>query len=422
MRNPTRSPFSFGFTFHLFALPLRRGSTPAPSRCIIFEVIALLMNLASPIYLDYNGTTPVDPEVAQAIVPYLTEHFGNPSSTHGYGRPAHEAMDAARRSIGAFIGGSPDEIVFTAGGSESDNLAIQGVAMALRRRGNHIITQETEHPAVLKCCRYLESELGFKVTVLPVDRTGLVNPQDLAEALAPETVLVTIMHANNETGTIQPIADLSAIAHRHGVLFHTDAAQSAGKIRTNVDELGVDLLTVVGHKLYAPKGVGALYVRAGTPLDRVIHGASQERGHRAGTENVPYIVGLGVASRLAQEKLESDMPRIRQMRDRFHHRLGEQGWVLNGHPVQRLPNTLNLSKTGLDGELILARATSIAASTGAACHAGRTEPSSVLTSMGIPRDQALGAVRLSLGRWTTERQVDQAAAALVEATTLLSVR
>ena len=372
------------------------------------------MNLTSAIYLDYNGTTPIDPEVAQAITPYLTDHFGNPSSAHAYGRPAHHAMDSARRSVATFIGASPEEIIFTGGGSESDNLAIQGVAMALRSRGDHIITQTTEHPAVVKCCQYLQNHLGFRVTFLPVDRTGLVDPGTLADAITPRTVLVSIMHANNETGTIQPIAELAALAHGHGVLFHSDAAQSAGKVRTNVDELGVDLLTLVGHKLYAPKGVGALYVRAGTPLDSVIHGASQEHGRRAGTENVPYIVGLGVACRLAGEKLETDMPRIRQLRDRFQERLAADGWILNGHPVQRLPNTLNMSKTGLDGETILARTPAIAASTGAACHAGRTEPSSVLLSMGISREQALGAVRLSLGRWTTEAQVDQTAAALAE--------
>jgi len=378
------------------------------------------MKLDSAIYLDYNGTTPIDPEVAQAIVPYLTDHFGNPSSTHAYGRPAHDAMDSARRSVSAFIGASPEEIIFTGGGSESDNLAIQGVALALKSRGDHIITQTTEHPAVLKCCAYLQSHLGFKVTFLPVDRTGLVDAQALADAITSKTVLVSIMHANNETGTIQPIAELAAIAHEHGVLFHSDAAQSAGKIKTNVDELGVDLLTLVGHKLYAPKGVGALYVRARTPLDSVIHGASQERGRRAGTENVPYIVGLGVACWIANEKLETDMPRIRQLRDRLEAGLMSNGWVLNGHPVQRLPNTLNMSKTGLDGEMILARTPAIAASTGAACHAGRTEPSSVLLSMGISREQALGAVRLSLGRWTTETQVDQAAQALAEATVALS--
>src|SRR5256885_4484739 len=249
----------------------------------------MCVKLDSPIYLDYNGTTPIDPEVEQAIRPYLTEHFGNPSSTHAYGRPALDAIETARREVADFIGGSADEIIFTGGGSESDNLAIQGVAMALKHRGDHIITQATEHPAVLKCCRYLEMHLSFKLTVLPVDGAGLVDPNTLAAAITPKTVLVSIMHANNETGTIQPIAKLSTIAHAHGVVFHSDAAQSAGKIRTNVGDLGVDLLTIVGHKLYAPKGIGALYVRGGTPFHSLIHGASQEGGRRAGTENVPYI-------------------------------------------------------------------------------------------------------------------------------------
>ena len=373
------------------------------------------MKLDSPIYLDYNGTTPIDPEVARAIGPYLTEHFGNPSSSHRYGRAAHAAMDTARQRVADLLGGSPDEIVFTAGGSESDNLAIQGVAMALKGRGNHIVTQQTEHPAVLRTCRYLESHLGFKVTYLAVDKTGLVDPQALADAITSKTVLVSIMHANNETGTLQPISQLSAIARERGAIFHTDAAQSVGKIRTNVDELGVDLLTIAAHKLYAPKGVGALYVRAGTPLNSVIHGASQEGGRRAGTENVPYMVGLGVACQLAQEKLASDMPRIQALRDRLQQRLTEQGWVLNGHPAERLPNTLNMSKTGLDGEKILAQTPEIAASTGAACHAGRTDPSAVLLSMGIPHEQALGAVRFSLGRWTTEADVERTAQALQRA-------
>ncbi len=378
------------------------------------------MRLDSPIYLDYNGTTPVDPEVEKAIRPYLTEHFGNPSSTHAYGRPAFDAVEAARREVAEFIGGSANEIIFTGGGSESDNLAIQGVAMALKHRGDHVITQATEHPAVLRCCGYLETNLGFRLTVLPVDRTGLVDPNALAAAITPETVLVTIMHANNETGTIQPLAKLSSIAHTHGVVFHSDAAQSAGKIQTNVAQLGVDLLTIVGHKLYAPKGIGALYVRGGTPFHSLIHGASQEGGRRAGTENVPYIAGLGVACRLAKQKLEVDPPRIRKLRDHFQERLAAQGWLLNGHPVDRLPNTINMRMAGLDGEEILRHTAAIAASTGAACHAGRTEPSSVLLSMGIPRDQALGAVRLSLGRWTTDKQVDMAAAALEQSVAVLS--
>jgi cysteine desulfurase len=369
------------------------------------------MNLNSPIYLDYNGTTPIDPEVARAITPYLTEHFGNPSSSHSYGHAAREAVTTARGRVADLIGAAPDEIVFTACGSESDNLAIQGVALGLRERGNHIIAQTTEHPAVLATCRYLETNLGFEVTYLPVDGAGLVEPNLLARSIRKNTVLVTIMQANNETGVIQPISELSAIAHTYGVIFHTDAAQSLGKIPVNVDLLGVDLLTVVGHKIYAPKGIAALYIRRGTPIHPLIHGASQERGCRAGTENVAYIAGLGVACALAKDKL-ADMPCIEILRDRLQQRLELQGWTLNGHPAPRLPNTLNISKTGLDGEEILRRTPEIAASTGAACHAGRTEPSSVLLAMGIPRKQALGAVRLSLGRWTTDRDIDSATEAL----------
>ena len=381
------------------------------------------MRLDSPIYLDYNGTTPIDPLVVEAIMPYLTEHFGNPSSGHAYGLAAHEAMDKARVQVAALISSSPNEIVFTAGGSESDNLAIQGVGIALRERGSHIITQQTEHPAVLETCRYLETRFGFHVTYLPVDINGLVNPTALEAAITPQTVLVTIMHANNETGVIQPISHLAAIARAKGVLFHTDAAQSVGKIPVNVDELGVDLLAIAAHKLYAPKGIGALYVRAGTPLDPVVHGAGQEAGRRAGTENVAYMVGLGAACRLAHEKLASDTTaRIQELRDRLQRRLAAGGWALNGHPTQRLPNTLNMSFTGLDGDEILAHAPGIAASTGAACHAGRTEPSAVLLAMGIPYDQALGAVRLTLGRWSTEEQVDRAARELQKAVAALSTK
>jgi cysteine desulfurase len=373
------------------------------------------MRMSIPIYLDYNGTTPVDPQVTETILPFLTEHFGNPSSGHAYGHAAHEGMDTARRRVANLLGASADEIVFTAGGSESDNLAIQGVAMALRRRGNHIITQQTEHPAVLKTCRYLESELNFDVTYLPVDSAGRVDPAALENAISSKTVLVTIMHANNETGTLQPISELSAITRAHGVLFHTDAAQSMGKVPTDVDELGVDLLTVAGHKVYAPKGTGALYVRAGTVLSPIIHGAGQENGRRAGTENVPYMAGLGRACELAMKGFDTDVARIRTLRDRLEQRLLGTGWLLNGHPIERLPNTLNVSKTGLDGEQILARAPEVAASTGAACHAGRTEPSGVLVAMGIPRERALGAIRLSLGRWTTEEQVENAIRALERA-------
>jgi cysteine desulfurase len=378
------------------------------------------MNLDLPIYLDYNGTTPIDPEVARAITPYLMEYFGNPSSTHLYGQAAREAVSTARQRVAGLIGSSPDEIVFTACGSESDNLAIQGVAMACRERGNHIITQKTEHPAVLATCRYLEAYLGFDVTYLPVDGAGLVDPDLLARSMTKKTVLVTIMHANNETGVLQPISELAAIAHNGGAVFHTDAAQSLGKIPVNVDDLGVDLLTMVGHKIYAPKGIGALYIRRDTPVHSLVHGASQERGRRAGTENVAYIAGLGVACVLAKDKLATDMARIQSLRDRLQKRLESQGWISNGKPAPRLPNTLNISKAGLDGEEILRRTPEIAASTGAACHAGRTEPSSVLIAMGIPRDQALGALRLTLGRWTTVENVDRAAEALTRSVSSIS--
>lgn len=379
------------------------------------------MNLHSPIYLDYNGTTPIDPDVAGAITPYLSEYFGNPSSSHAYGHAARDAVTNARGQVADLIGASPDEIVFTACGSESDNLAIQGVAMALRERGNHIVTQKTEHPAVIATCRYLEANFGFEVTYLPVDGAGLVQPDLLARSITKKTVLVTIMHANNETGVIQQVSELSAMAHKHNAVFHTDAAQSLGKIPVNVNELGVDLLTVVGHKIYAPKGIGALYIRRGTPVHSLIHGAGQEHGCRAGTENVAYMAGLGVACSIAKDKLETDMRRIQSLRDRLERRLESQGWTLNGQPAPRLPNTLNISKTGLDGEEILRRTPEIAASTGAACHAGRTEPSSVLLAMGIPREQALGALRLSLGRWTTERDIDQAAEALARSVNSISL-
>ena len=399
--------------------PRLKGSTI--TRPPFYVIVLRMVNLDSPIYLDYNGTTPIDPEVARAITPYLEEYFGNPSSSHTYGQAAREAVNSARQRIAGLIGASPDELVFTACGSESDNFAIQGVAMAVRQRGNHIVTQKTEHPAVLATCRYLEANLGFEVTYLPVDGAGLVDPDLLARSIKKTTVLVTIMHANNETGILQPISDLSAIAHEHGAIFHTDAAQSLGKIPVSVDQLGVDLLTVVGHKLYAPKGIGALYIRRGAPVHPLIHGASQENGRRAGTENVAYIAGLGVACAEAKEKLETDMPRIQVLRDRLQSRLDSQGWILNGQPAPRLPNTLSISKIGLDGEEILRRTPEIAASTGAACHAGRTEPSSVLLAMGIPRDQALGALRLTLGRWTTERNVDQAADALTRTVNSLSL-
>jgi cysteine desulfurase len=370
-----------------------------------------------PIYLDYNATTPIAREVVDALLPYLQSEFGNPSSSHAYGTAAHDGVERARSQVAGLIGCSPDEIIFTGAGSEANNLAIKGVAFAGRDRGDHLITSAVEHPAVLNTCRYLVERFGYRLSILPVDGTGQVDPDDLRRAIEPRTVLVTVMHANNETGTLQPVAELAEIARSAGIPFHTDAAQSVGKVETNVDALGVDLLTIVGHKLYAPKGIGALYVRRGTMLDSLVHGAGHEGGRRAGTENVPYMVALGAACDLAGQRLASgDSERVRGLRDRLHAALSEgvPGLELNGQTEVRLPNTLNVSFPGHDGEELLARTPAIAASTGSACHAGRTEPSGVLTEMGIERGRALGAVRLSLGHPTTPEEVELAALALIQ--------
>lgn len=372
------------------------------------------------IYLDYNATTPVAPAVAEAMRPFLEGGleggFGNPSSSHEYGRAAHEAVDRARALVAGLLACSPEEIVFTGGGSEADNLALKGVAEAYRERGDHIITSQVEHPAVLNTCRYLERR-GHRVTYLPVDGDGKVSPAEVEAAIMEGTILVSFMHANNETGTINPIAEIAQVAHRHGVLVHTDAAQSAGKVPTKVDDLGVDLLTVAGHKLYAPKGVGALYVRSGIRLEPLVHGAGHEGGRRAGTENVPYVVGLGEACRIAAATVGDYAPRMRDLRDRLRTLLAEAvpGLALNGHPQERLPNTINVSFPGVDGEALLVAAPEVAASTGSACHAGRTEPSAVLLAMGLSPERALGAVRLSLGKFTTAEEVERAASALVRA-------
>jgi cysteine desulfurase len=364
------------------------------------------------IYLDYNATTPVDPAVVEAMMPYLAIHFGNPSSTHSYAGKTHRAVMEAREQVAQLLGAQPGEIIFTGGGSESDNLAIRGVALAKRNEGNHIITQITEHPAVYNTCRALERLHGVRVTYLPVDQFGRVNPRDVEDAIDERTVLVTIMHANNETGTLQPIAEIAEIAHRHNVLLHSDASQSVGKIPTRIADLGVDLLTIAGHKLYAPKGIGALYVRRGVQLESLIYGGGQEAGHRAGTENVAFMVGLGRAAMLAEEQLPTSLPRIRQLRDLLHQRLNEYlpGLVhLNGHRTERLPNTLNVSIDRVIGEEVLAATPHIASSTGSACHEGNTEPSDVLMAMGYSRNRALGALRLTLGRWSTEAEIEEAA-------------
>ncbi len=370
-----------------------------------------------PIYLDYNATTPVDPLVVEAMLPFLTTQFGNPSSSHAYARPARQAIDTARAQVAQLLHCGPSEIIFTGCGSESDTLAIRGVALARRDRGNHIITQVTEHPAVLNVCKALERLHDFRITYLPVDAQGRVQSRDVEASINDQTVLITIMHANNETGTLQPIAEIAEIAHHHGVLVHTDASQSVGKIPTRVDELGVDLLTVAGHKLYAPKGIGALYVRNGLQLEPAIYGGGQEHGRRAGTENIAFMVGLGAACELAYAGLPSNHAKLRYLRDKLHQCLEHQfpdSLHLNGHPKERLPNTLNIRVDGVVGEEVLAATPGIASSTGSACHEGSTEPSSVLTTMGLTREQALGALRLTLGRWSTEAEVEHASVLLAK--------
>jgi cysteine desulfurase len=364
-----------------------------------------------PVYLDYNATTPVDPRVVDAMLPYLSGGFGNPSSDHHYGTGPKAALGVARDELSALIGGRGGRIVLTGSGSEADNLAIRGAVLASGRR--HVVTQATEHPAVLAACRALARWHGVALTVLPVDGDGLVDPAQLAEAVTDGTALVSIMAANNETGAVQPIAALAAVAHEHGAVFHSDAAQTVGKIPTDVLVSGVDLLTVVGHKLYAPKGVGALYVRAGTALEPLVYGGGQEDGLRAGTENVALGVALGTAARLAGEALaDGEADRIRVLRDRLHARLDRAlpGRVLRNGPAEpRLPNTLNVSVRGIAGHALLDTVPGVAASTGSACHSGTHEPSPVLTAMGVPADRALATLRLSLGRWTTADDVDRAA-------------
>lgn len=366
------------------------------------------------IYLDYNASTPIDPRVAAAMRPYLEEAYGNPSSPHWAGRPARGAVEQARDQVADLLGAAPDEIVFTSGGSEANNLALKGVFGARKDRGGHIVTSAVEHPSILAPCHFL-ARLGAEVTYLPVDRAGRIDPDDLRRAIGPRTILVSIMHANNEVGTIQPIQACARIAREQGVLFHTDAAQSVGKIATDVGELDVDLLSVAGHKLYAPKGVGALYVRRGVELEPLIHGAGHESGRRAGTESALLTVGLGEACALAKDL--SAMTGIRAMRDVLWDGLQRsfgEGVVLNGHPEHRLPNTLNVSLVRKVGAEILERLGDVAASTGSACHAGRIELSPVLAAMGISPEVGMGAIRFSLGRGTTANEIDTVVRRLTE--------
>lgn len=371
--------------------------------------------MTEPIYLDYNATTPVDPLVLEAMLPWLREGFGNPSSEHVYGRRAKAAVDAARALVAELIGARPEEIVFTGCATEANNLALQGVARALQGGGRGGLRYSAvEHPSVTQPMRRLAEE-GWAVSELPVDGTGRIDPAGLR--LGADVALVSVMLANNEVGTIQPVRTIADLAHAAGALMHIDAAQAVGKIPVGVDDLGADLLTLAGHKFYAPKGVGALYVRAGTPIRAIQQGASHERGLRPGTENVPHIVALGEAARLARENLAREAARLALLRDDLHRGLATAipGLVLNGHEKERLPNTLNLSFPGTDGWRLLAAAPDLAASTGSACHAGQHAVSGVLGAMGCAPERARGAVRLSLGRFTGKVEIAQASASLAAA-------
>lgn len=369
----------------------------------------------TPIYLDYNATTPVDAAVLDAMLPYLRGEFGNPSSAHGLGSRAHEAVEAGRAEVAALIGAAPDEIIFTGGGTEASNIAIRG-AVRIDGARRDIVTSTIEHPATEACCAFLEGE-GHKVTRVPAETNGLIDPAHVAAAIDGKTALVTIIHAQNEIGTIQPIAEIAAAARRRGALVHVDVAQSVGKIAVKVEELGADLLSIAGHKLYAPKGVGVLYIRRGITLPPLLLGAGQERGRRPGTENVPYIVGLGEACRIAGAMLEQEANRLSGLSGDFFTALKREipGIILVGDPKRRLPNTLNILFPNASGRKVLEKCRRIMASTGSACHADSEEPSAILTALGIARDNALGAVRLSLGRGTTKEDVADAAADLAAA-------
>jgi cysteine desulfurase len=376
----------------------------------------LEVTMNDPIYLDHNATTPVHPEVVEALLPWLNQHFGNPSSTHVYGLRAHEAVEKAREQVAALLGCEADEVFFTSGGTEANNLAILGSTEASARSPGHVVTSAVEHPATVRPCDRLEQN-GWKLTRLPVDAEGRTPIGEVRKSVRGETALVSVMLANNETGSLMPIREITEIAHSRGALVHTDAAQAVGKIAVRVDELGVDLLSVAGHKLYAPKGVGVLFVRRGTAIHPVLLGAGHERGLRPGTENVPYIVGLGQACEVAVRDLGAEAARVRALRDELWEllRADVSGLRLNGHPTERLPNTLNVSFPGASGSAVLAAAPEVAASTGSACHEGAENPSLVLVAMGLETATALGAVRLSLGRGTRREHVGQAARALVRA-------
>ncbi len=374
-----------------------------------------------PVYLDYNATTPLDPAVIDAMQEFISPEFGNPSSTHFYGIAPRRAVDKARRQVAALMNCSPFEIVFTGCATESNNIAIKGIASAFKHLGNHIVTTQIEHPAVLEVCAHLERN-GFEVTRLPVDAQGLVDVRDVEQAVSDRTILISVMHANNEVGTVQPVEEIAEIARSRGIALHTDAAQTPGKVSVDVQALGVDLMTIAGHKLYAPKGVGALYLREGIVVEPLLHGAGQERGVRPGTENVIAIVGLGMACELAAKNREQDARHMKTMRDLLHAGIEQavHDVRLNGHPEKRLPNTLSLSFQGVEaGRLLEEIGLDVAASAGAACHSGEVTISHVLTAMGVPEEWAKGTIRLSTGRTTAREDVLLAVRAISDAVNIL---
>lgn len=363
-----------------------------------------------PIYLDHAATTPTDPEVVQAMLPFFTRIYGNPSSMHAFGQEAKRAIEAARDSIASFLGAKPEEIIFTSGGTESNNFILKGIAASAGNRGNHIITSAIEHHAVLESCHYLEKQ-GFQVTYLPVDRFGLVDLDDVKRNITDKTILISIMHANNEIGTIEPIAEIGRIARKRGVPFHTDAVQTFGHLPINVDELNIDALSASAHKFYGPKGVGILYLRRGTRIQSFMHGGEQERKRRASTHNVTGIVGFGKAVELAAEGMEKETRQEIFLRDKLISGILEriENTRLNGHPVHRLPNNVNVSVAYIEGESMLLNLDmeGIAVSTGSACTSASLEPSHVLTAIGLPHELAHGSLRLTLGRATTEADIDR---------------
>ena len=366
--------------------------------------------MEKPVYLDYNATTPVDPEVAEAMRPYFNDLFGNPSSTHFYGTDARKAVEEARRQVAALVNCFPDEIIFTSGGTEANNLAIKGFCLENRNKGNHIITTAIEHPAVTEVCRFLETE-GFTVTWLGVDKYGMADLSDVEKAITPKTILISVMHANNETGTIQPVEEIGRIAGKKGIVFHSDAAQSAGKIAIDVRKTGTGLLSLAGHKFYAPKGVGALYIRRGIKLRKLMHGADHEQNLRAGTENVAQIAGLGKAAEIAKRDLEASSVHMLRMREKLWSLISPElpEVKLNGHPALRLPNTLNISFPNLEANTLLDEMTGLAASAGAACHGGQTDISPVIEAMDVSPEYAMGTIRFSTGKFTTEEEIEKAA-------------